>query len=500
MLVIAGLIFSIVPHIPRISLSADFIFLAVLPPLLYFTAYTTSWREFRYNLVSIVSLAFGLVFFTVFGVAIMAHMLLPWFDWRLGLVLGAIAAPTDAIAATAIGKRIGLPPRIIDVLEGESLVNDASGLLALEFTTALVVTGQTPSVSDGVWRFLILLVGGVVAGLVIGKLVEFVERYIDDGPIEVTLSFLTPYVAYMSAESVHCSGVLAAVAAGFYLGNRSSYFFSSSVRIQARSFWSTFNFVLNGIVFLLIGLQLPYILAEMRLLTQGELIADIAEFVAAVILLRMIWVFPAARFAYFIRRRFLKQNETMPTKKEIFVEGWTGMRGAISLAAAISLPETLADGQPFPQRNVIILLTFSLIFVTLVVQGLSLPPLIRKLGLAVSGQDDTEEKMARRQMVEAALTEIAKRREKDGGDSTIVYDDLEYLYNGRRASLEEGDGEENLTATGLSNYRELALDLRKIERQVILALRERDMIGDHVLRVLEHELDLLDARYNYGFD
>lgn len=495
-LVIAGLIFSAIPHIPRVSMSADFIFLAVLPPLLYHAAFTTSWRDFRYNLVSILSLALGLVCFTVIGIALVAHMLLPWFDWRLGLVLGAIAAPTDAIAATSIAKRIGLPQRIIDVLEGESLVNDATGLLALEFTTALVVTGQTPTIGEGLLRFLILSAGGIGAGLAIGKLVDVCERYIDDGPIEVTLSFVTPYLAYIGAEAIHGSGVLAAVAAGFYLGNRSSHFFSSSVRIQARSFWNTFGFVLNGIVFLLIGLQLPYVLAEIRGLTRYQLTNDLLEFIAAIVLLRLVWVFPAARGAYFIRKHLLKQTTTLPTKREIFVEGWTGMRGAISLAAAIALPETLANGQPFPQRNVIIFLTYGMIFATLVVQGLSLPPIIKILGLGRKPENDPEELMARRRMSEKAVTELKVLRERDDESFSSIYDDLEHYYERRLATLGDGESDSDGTsARQLEKYRSVSLRLRKVEREAILAMRDQHEISDHVLRTLEHELDLSDAKF-----
>src|SRR3954447_21045561 len=235
-LVIAGLILSFIPQIPRFTLNADLVFIGVLPPLLFSAAFTTSWRDFRDNLISILSLAFGLVAFTVVGVAGMAHMLLPWFDWRLGLVLGAVVATTDAIAATAIAKRVGLPQRIIDILEGESLVNDASGLLALEFATALGVTGQTPSLMEGVWHFIYLMAGGITSGVAIGKLVDIVETKLDDAPIEVTLSLVVPYVSYLSAEALHCSGVLATVAAGIYLGQKSARLFSSTARIETRSF------------------------------------------------------------------------------------------------------------------------------------------------------------------------------------------------------------------------------------------------------------------------
>src|SRR5689334_22397721 len=255
-LVIAGLGVSLVPSLPRIPLNPDLIFIGVLPPLLFSAAFTTSWHEFRYNLASICLLAFGLVGFTVVGVAFMAHMLLPEFDWRLGLVLGAVVAPTDAIAATAIGKRLGLPRQIIDILEGESLINDASGLLALQLATSLIVDGKVPSLIGGIWELIYLPSVGIAAGLLVAKLVHVIGRKLDDAPIEVTMTLVSPYVAYLSAEAIHGSGVLAAVAAGLYLGQKSSSFFSSVSRIESKSFWNTFTFVLNSLVFLLIGLQL----------------------------------------------------------------------------------------------------------------------------------------------------------------------------------------------------------------------------------------------------
>src|SRR4051794_23047693 len=330
-LVIAGLAVSLVPQLPRVPLNPDLIFVGVLPPLLFSAAFTTSWREFRYNLASIVSLAFGLVGFTVLGIAGMAHMLLPEFDWRLGLVLGAVVAPTDAVAATAIGKRLGLPRRIIDVLEGESLINDASGLLALQLATSFIVDGKVPTLIGGAWEFIYLLTGGMLAGLLVGKVVHAVGRKLDDAPMEVTMTLVIPYVAYLSAEAIHCSGVLAAVAAGLYLGRKSSSLFSSASRIESNSFWNTFTFVLNSLVFLLIGLQLPYILAEIRSMSTRILMIDAAEFVVAVILLRLIWAYPGTYVAHLIRRYVQKQHDDPPTFRVAFVIGWTGMRGVIAL-------------------------------------------------------------------------------------------------------------------------------------------------------------------------
>src|SRR5277367_4331775 len=236
-LVIAGLLLGFVPGIPKITLEPDLIFLVVLPPLLYAAAWVTSWRDFSRNLVSIAMLAFGLVGFTVLGVALAGPWLFSGFDWRVGFVLGAAVATTDAIAATSIAKRIGLPKRIVDLLEGESLLNDATGLLALEFATAMVVEGQTPTITSGSLRLIYLIVAGVGTGLIIGRLVEWFEHKVDDGPIEIAVSILVPYAAYLIAETIHASGVLAVVAAGLYLGRKSSEFLSAAVRLQARAVW-----------------------------------------------------------------------------------------------------------------------------------------------------------------------------------------------------------------------------------------------------------------------
>src|ERR1700733_890948 len=260
-LVVAGLLLSFVPGIPRINLDPDLIFLVVLPPLLYAAAWVTSWRDFSFNLVSISMLAFGLVGFTVLCVAMAGPWLFPGFDWRIGFVLGGAVGTTDAMAATSIAKRIGLPKRIVDLLEGESLLNDASGLLALEFAVAMVVHGQDPTAGAASLRLLYFPFAGIGSGLVLARIVEWFEHQIDDGPIEIAVSILVPYAAYLSAEALHASGVLAVVAAGLYLGRKSSEFFSPGVRLQARAVWESLTFILNGFVFVLIGLQLPSVLA-----------------------------------------------------------------------------------------------------------------------------------------------------------------------------------------------------------------------------------------------
>src|SRR5438309_1407447 len=341
-LVIAGLLLSFIPGIRKISLNPDVIFLVVLPPLLYSAAWLTSWRDFKFNLVSILLLAFGLVTFTVLGVAGTAAWVFPGFDWRLGFVLGAVVATTDAIAATSIAKRVGLPQRIVDILEGESLVNDATGLLALEFAIAMVVEGRTPSISDGFVRLAYLVGVGLAIGLIIGLIVEWFERRIDDGPIEIVVSILTPYAAYLAAESVRASGVLAVVACGLYLSRQSSEFFSASVRMQTWAVWDSLNFAVNGLVFVLICLQLPHVLAGIRGYNMTHLLLYGAMFSAIVIVLRLLWMFPGGSLAYLIRTRLLRQSYPKPSAKAVFVLGWTGMRGVVALAAAIALPEALS--------------------------------------------------------------------------------------------------------------------------------------------------------------
>ena len=492
-MVIGGLLLGFVPGIPDITLNPDLVFLVVLPPLLYAAAWTTSWRDFQYNLVSIFLLAFGLVGFTVAAVALVAPRVFEGFDWRLGFVLGAVVAPTDAIAATSIARRVGLPGRIVDILEGESLINDATGLLALQFATAIVVQKQVPTVSSAILTFAWLTVGGIGLGLLVGLVVYYIERRINDGPIEITLSILTPYVAYLAAEEVHASGVLAVVTCGLFLSRRSANFFSPSVRIQIWSVWESLNFVLNGLVFVLIGLQLPSIHASIRGYTFSTLILDGAIFSVLLILLRLVWVFPGAGVSWLVRTRLLHQNERPPRARQIFVLGWTGMRGVVSLAAALALPPLLMDGSPFPGRSLIVFLTFCVIFVTLVLQGVTLPPLIRALGLAGAPGPNCEEQEARRIVIQAAVSHLADAKEKDSKESAALYEDLTRHYFQRLASLQGGDRNQEDIADH-DRHLELSLEALRVERETAIRLRDEGRINDEVLRRIERELDLNESR------
>jgi CPA1 family monovalent cation:H+ antiporter len=498
-MIIGGLLLGFVPGIPRFTLDPDLIFLVVLPPLVYASAWTTSWRDFRFNLVSILFLAFGLVGFTVLGVGLLAPRVLTGFDWRLALVLGAVVAPTDSIAATSIARRIGLPSRIVDVLEGESLINDATGLLALQFATAIVVSGTVPTVSQGLLTLVWLVAGGVGLGLLVGWIVFLLETRIDDGPVEIALSVLTPYAAYFIADSVHASGVLSVVACGLFLTRKSANMFSPPVRIQIWSFWQSFTFVLNGLVFVLIGLQLPWILASIRDYSAPRLMLDGALFSLLLIVLRLIWVYPGSWLANFVYCRMHHTREKPPRPREVFVIGWTGMRGVVSLAAALSLPAVLASGSPFPERDLMVFLTFCVILVTLVLQGVTLAPLVRGLGLANAAGPDCEEQEARRIVLTAALEHLESTKKERDEVADEIFDDLIGHYQHRLASLQPGqDNDEHVTHH--YSFLEISRETARVERETAVRLRNEGRINDQVLRRIERELDLNESRYSDGFE
>jgi len=363
----------------------------------------------------------------------------------------------------------------------------------------MVWSGVTPTVWSGVSRLCWLIVAGLIFGLVIGLVVEWFENRIDDGPIEIVVSILVPYATYLGANAAHASGVLAVIACGLYLSRKSSHFFSPSVRIQSRAVWESLTFVLNGLVFVLIGLQLPYVLAGIREYSLRQLIFYGLFFSAVVIALRMLWVFPGAFLAYFIRRHVLHQNEPMPGSRDIFVVGWTGMRGVLALAAAISLPELLEDGSAFPQRNLIIFMTFCVILVTLVLQGLTLPPLIRALGLSETSGSSEEEQSARRKILQAALAWLERAMAKPDQEDLPVYKELTRMYRRRLDSLHEradAETEEAHQAHTASRERRIdaARNVLKVERETALSLRNEGKINDEVLRHIEYELDLSETR------
>jgi monovalent cation/hydrogen antiporter len=492
-LVLAGLVLSFAPHMPRIPLNPNLVFVIFLPPLLYASAWTVSWRDFRRNLLTISLLAIGLVAFTVWGVAEFSDRFITALDWKAGFLLGAVLSTTDAIAATSVAKQLGMPRRIVDILEGESLLNDATGLLALEIGLRLLERGDLPSAGESVARLMYLILGGLGIGLLIGVFVAAFERYIDNGPVEMVLSLIVPYAAYLAGEEAKASGVLAVVAAGLYLSRQSARIFSPAVRIQIWGAWEAMTFVLNGIVFLLIGLQMPYVLAGIHGgYTMLALIEYGAVFSIMLIALRIVWVAPSVWVTNFVDR--LKGRKEDITRRETFVIGWTGMRGVIALAAAVSVPE-MVNGKPFVVRNLIVFLTFCVILVTLVLQGLTLPSLIRALGLAGEKGMEPEERYARRLALKEALAFLEDGKEGKSEAFVHAYDDLIDRYEHRLAGVSEEDTEHS--ASKAEVYHELVRAARgalEAERRAIIRLRDEGMISDDVQRKVERELDLEESK------
>jgi monovalent cation/hydrogen antiporter len=497
LLVIAGLVLSFLPGMPRIGLDPSLVFFVFLPPLLYSAAWTLSWREFQRNFSSIAMLAVGLVFFTVLGLAMAAGKLLPGFDWKSAVLLGAVVAATDAIAATSIARRVGLPQRIVDILEAESLVNDGTGLLALQFGLLILVTGQTPSVVEGVGRLVFLTGGGVLVGLAIGGLVAWFERWVDDGPVEIVISILVPYTTYLVGDRVHVSGVIAVIACSMYMSRKSPEFMSPQVRLQTTAVWDALTFVLNGIVFVLIGLQLPYVMGQIGGMSRAVLLEYGVGFSAVMMVIRMAWVYGETYLAYAVRRWLLKVEVKQPEVRSVFVIGWGGMRGVLSLAAAVSLPYTLPNGSLFPQRSMIIYLAFCLIVGTLVIQGLTLPWLIRKLGLSETGRVNWEEQEARRVLLREALVHLYRRRRKELDLSPMLCE----LISSYERRLDALPAEREAPLQGIVDQAQrntAILAVLLVEREALIRLRNEGKIDDEVLRTLQRELDLEESRVHTG--
>lgn len=493
LLVLGGLGISFIPGLTAPRLNPEFVFFFCLPPLIYPTALFTSWRDFRANLRPILLLAIGLVLFTMAAVACVAHALIPELRWAAAFALGAIVSPPDAVAAAAVIRRLSVPRRIEGILEGESLVNDATALVALQFAVAALVTGKF-SLLAASGEFVLVAAGGIGIGLVVGYLIRHLRQHVDDTPVNITISLLTPFVAYLLAEQLHLSGVLAVVAAGVYLGWHGPVAISPRVRLQAYAVWEMVVFLLNGLLFILIGLQLPAILQQQeswwRLLGAGAAVS------ATVILVRIAWVYPAT---YLPRLLFRSERaQPKPAWQNVALVSWAGMRGVISLAAAFALPFVLADGHAFPSRGPILFITFCVILTTLVGQGLTLPWLIRRLKISDDGLTDEEERLARRRANEAALALIDQLAGECGVPEEIV-SRLRAEYRERIDELEQCaqllEGTRGEMAT--PHYRRLQLAALKTERQTIIQLRNDRAINDEALRRIQRDLDLAEERLDH---
>jgi CPA1 family monovalent cation:H+ antiporter len=486
-LVIGGSVLGFIPLVPQLPLDPELILVLVLPPILYHAAALTSWRDFAVGIRTIGLLAIGLVVVTTLAVGTALKLLIPDISWAAAFVFGAIVSPPDAAAATSILSRLNIPRRVVTVLEGESLVNDASGLVLYKFAVAAVLTG-TFSLRDASVQFVGVAAGGIVAGILTALVFIVVHRRLGDVFIEVLTSLLVPYVAYVCAESVHASGVLAVVAAGLVRGRHTPVIVSAEMRILSRSMWNVMVFLLNTLVFVLIGMQLSGSVARLEGYSAAKLMSDAALLSAVAIVVRFAWVYAAL----YLPRRLsasLRKSEAAPPEAEFFIMSWCGMRGIVSLAAALALPIALADGTPFPYRDIIIFFTFVIIAVTLVLQGLTLPVLIRRLHVGIDWSLREEQANARNAMSKAAIAAIdALAREKD------VAPDLAGRISSEFAEKNTaGDADASVS----ESHTELARRLRHAAidagRQELIRIWQDNQISDDVLHEFEEELDYKES-------
>jgi CPA1 family monovalent cation:H+ antiporter len=484
-LVVGGLVLGFVPGLPDIALAPDLVLVIFLPPLLYSAAFFANLRELRAAARSISMLAIGLVLATMCAVAVVAHALVDGLPWEAAFALGAIVAPTDPVAATTVARRLAVPRRVVSVLEGESLVNDGTALVAYR----VAVAGGAFSLWGAGLEFVLGAVGGVLIGLVVGWIVSEVRRRLDDIPVEITISLLSGYAGYLPAEALHVSGVLAAVTVGIVVGWRAPRISSASMRLQGYAVWETLIFLLNALLFVLIGLQLPLILDALSGESPATLLREAAAVSAAVILTRIAW---SHTMPYVVRAldRRARQRARRVGWRERMIIAWSGMRGAVSLAAALALPPD------FPQRDVVLLLTFAVIFTTLVLQGLTLPALIRRLGVRDDGAEEREELAGRRAATEVALATIDDLAgEEWTRDETA--ERMRALYEYRRSRLAaragetpDSDGYEHRSR----KYQKMVRRVLDAQRWELVRLRDSGAISNEVMRRLERELDLQDER------
>ncbi|HET9242150.1 MAG TPA: Na+/H+ antiporter [Gaiella sp.] len=487
LLVVGGLVIGALPGMPELELEPEIVFFGVLPPLLYGAAFFTSLRDLRANVRPIGLLAVGLVVVTTVGVAVVAHTLVDGLSWGSAFVLGAIVSPTDPLAATSIARRLGVPRRLVTTVEGESLVNDGTGLVLYRVAVAAVVTGSY-SVFETGGLFVLAVGGGVAVGLAVGWIVRQIRLRLDNPPAEITISLLTGYVAFISAELLGASAVLAAVTAGIYLGWHTPELTTAQVRLQGVAVWEIVQYLLNAFLFVAVGLQLPVILDALDDVPATRLVGYAALISATVIVLRFAWVFAVLHAPKWLARR------ASSWQGAVFVS-WAGMRGAVSLAAALALPLSTDVGQPFPGRDLVVFLTFAVILATLVGQGLTLPLLIRALRLEDDGLEDREEAKARIHAAEAALARLEELVDEDWvREDTVERVRGSFTFRTSRFRARLDDGDDGAIELRSQDYQRLVRELLDAEREALLDLRRQGVISNDVWLRVGRDLDLEDER------
>jgi Na+/H+ antiporter len=492
LLVLGGLVLGFAPGLPNLALPPDVVLVGVLPPLLYSAAYNTGLRELRQNLRPISLLALGLVTATTVFVALIGHYVVD-LSWAGAFVLGAVVSPTDPLAASSIGHRLGVPRRPLAIIEGESLVNDGTALVLFKYAVAAVVTG-TFSLMHAAASVVWTVVGGIAVGLAIGHAIRLVRRRLDNPPLEVMIAFLSGYFTYLPASAIGASGVLAVVTAGVYMGWHTPELTTVETRLQGRAFWSIFNFLLNALLFGLVGLQLQPILDRLSGHSTAQLIAYAAGVAGVVIATRIVWVIPLTYLPRLLFPRILERDPYPPWQQPAFV-CWTGMRGAVTLAAALAIPLTTDAGARFPDRDLIVYLAFCVVLATLVLQGGSLPLVIRMLRLEDDGLDAKEDAKARIHAADAAIARLEELVE----EGVVRADTAErlrglYRFRSNRFRARFSDDDDGAIEEQSVAYQRVRRELLDAERAAVVALRNEGRIADQVMQRVTRDLDLEDSR------
>jgi CPA1 family monovalent cation:H+ antiporter len=496
LLVLTGVLLALIPGLPTIELAPELVLLIVLPPVIYSASFNMSWREFRFNLRPITLLAVGCVVFTTVSVAAAAHWLLN-LSWGVGFVLGAIVSPPDAVAPLSIARRLQIPRRILVVLEGEGLANDATALILYRFAiVAVSVNAFSPARALG--TFAAIVVGEVIWGLCVGWVMLRVRRWVAQPQVELILAVLTPFLAYWPPEHLGGSGVLATVTAGLYASWNGLRLISSATRLQGVFFWGFFTYLIEGMIFLITGLQARTLVERVSHFSIRELLASAALISAVVIVARFVWIYPATYIPRWVSAS-LRRRDPSPPWQYVFALAFTGVRGIVSLAAALAIPLATASGAPFPDRDLIVLMTFAVILVTLVGLGLLLPSVIRALGLARAGEreqraDRAEEHAARRQAIKAVIERLEQlKTERDLPDDIVG--PLRTRHQHRLAHVARCGGDEEAGGDYTSIHDELERLLIVAEREHVNELFRQGKLKDEARRRIERELDLREAHF-----
>jgi len=490
-LVIAGVVLALIPGLPRIELAPELVLLVILPPLIYSAGVAMSWREFRFNLRPIALLAVGAVVFTTCAVALAAHYVLG-LPWAVGFLIGAIVAPPDVVAPLAIARRLGLPRRLLVVLEGEGLANDATALILYRFAVVAISTG-TFSFPQAAGTFAAIMVGEIAWGIGIGWVSLQARQLAHDPRVEIVLSLMTPYVAYWVPEHLGGSGVLATVATGLYVSWNGPLLISSATRLQGVFFWDLIIYLIEGFVFLVTGLQARTVLERAQTFSLRELAVAIAVVTGIIFAARFVWMFPAVYVPRWISAA-LRKRDPSPPWTWAFVLAFTGVRGVVSLAAALAIPFTLANGQPFPNRDLILFITFGVILITLVGLGLTLPAVIRWLGIARHRKAEEREEKARElagrhAAMEEALRQVEQRaRERGLPEELLAVARTRHEVRSQQFPKTIDEGWDAIAPAS-----RLRMELITAEREYIYQLLREGKITDESRRQIERELDLEEA-------